>query len=113
MVKSAADSAHGMEGRLFGVGLREDELETMFQPFYTAKSDGIGMGLAISRTIIEAHGGRLWAENNPHRGATLYFTMPVACDVTRDETPQSINHGDKRSQPDSNRTGEFQRVLSR
>ena len=95
-----------------GVGLREDELERLFQPFYTTKSDGIGMGLAISRTIIEAHGGRLWAENNPKRGATLYFTMPVAGDVTRDETHQANNRGDKSRQSDSKRTGEVQRVLS-
>ena len=60
-----------------GVGLRSDELDKIFQPFYTTKSDGLGMGLAISRSIIEAHGGRLWAENNSDRGATFYFTVPV------------------------------------
>ena len=60
-----------------GPGLRGDKLDKIFQPFYTTKRDGLGMGLSISRTIIEAHGGRLWAENNPDRGATFYFTMPM------------------------------------
>ena len=60
-----------------GVGLSSDELDKIFQPFYTTKSDGLGMGLAISRSIIEAHGGRLWAENNSDRGATFYFTVPA------------------------------------
>jgi two-component system sensor kinase FixL len=59
-----------------GVGLRDDQLDKLFQPFYTTKSDGLGMGLAISRSIVEAHGGRLWAQNNPDQGATFRFTMP-------------------------------------
>jgi PAS domain S-box-containing protein len=60
-----------------GPGLSGDKIDKIFQPFYTTKRDGLGMGLSISRSIIEAHGGRLWAENNPDRGATLYFSMPV------------------------------------
>ncbi len=72
-----------------GVGLKGNQLEKMFQPFYTTKSDGLGMGLAISRSIIEAHGGRLWAENNPDRGATLYFSVPVAGEVKDHETNKS------------------------
>ncbi|MGH8681002.1 MAG: PAS domain S-box protein [Burkholderiales bacterium] len=60
-----------------GTGLGADDLERVFQPFYTTKREGLGMGLAISRAIIEAHGGRLWVENNPDRGATFYFTVPV------------------------------------
>jgi two-component system sensor kinase FixL len=60
-----------------GPGLRGDKLDKIFQPFYTTKRDGLGMGLSISRSIIEVHGGRLWAENNPDRGATFYFTLPV------------------------------------
>ena len=60
-----------------GVGLTSDKLDKVFQPFYTTKRDGLGMGLSISRSIIEAHGGRLWAENNTDRGATFYFTVPV------------------------------------
>jgi two-component system sensor kinase FixL len=60
-----------------GKGLSEDKLEKIFEPFYTTKRDGMGMGLTISRSIIEAHGGRLWAENNPDRGATINFTVRV------------------------------------
>jgi two-component system sensor kinase FixL len=64
-----------------GPGLRGDKLDKIFQPFYTTKRDGLGMGLSISRSIIEAHGGRLWAENNLDRGATFYFTVPVVGSV--------------------------------
>ena len=60
-----------------GAGLTVDKLEKIFQPFYTTKRDGLGLGLSISRSIIEAHGGRLWAENNEERGATFYFTVPA------------------------------------
>jgi len=60
-----------------GEGLKDDQLEKIFQPFYTTKNNGLGLGLAISRSIVEAHGGRLWAQNNPDRGATIYFTVPL------------------------------------
>jgi PAS domain S-box-containing protein len=60
-----------------GIGLATDMIEKIFQPFYTTKSHGLGMGLSVSRSIIEAHGGRLWAENNSDRGMTFYFTVPV------------------------------------
>jgi two-component system sensor kinase FixL len=60
-----------------GHGLSGDNLEKIFEPFYTTKRDGMGMGLTISRSIIEAHGGRLWAENNPDGGAMFYFTVRV------------------------------------
>jgi PAS domain S-box-containing protein len=60
-----------------GPGLSHDKLDKIFQPFYTTKGEGLGMGLSICRSIIEAHGGRLWAENNPDRGATFYFTLPL------------------------------------
>jgi two-component system, LuxR family, sensor kinase FixL len=60
-----------------GTGMSSENLDKIFQPFYTTKRDGLGMGLSISRSIIEAHGGCLWAANNPDRGATFSFTVPV------------------------------------
>jgi C4-dicarboxylate-specific signal transduction histidine kinase len=60
-----------------GVGLDEDIKEHMFEPFFTTKSSGLGMGLSINRTIIESHGGRLWATHNPDRGATFHFSVPA------------------------------------
>jgi signal transduction histidine kinase len=59
-----------------GTGLPPESVEKVFQPFFTTKPDGLGMGLSISRSIIEAHGGRLWGENNPDGGATFSFTIP-------------------------------------
>ena len=60
-----------------GPGLPGDGLKIL-DAFVTTKPDGLGMGLAISRTIVEAHGGRLWATPNRHRGTTFHFTVPVA-----------------------------------
>jgi two-component system sensor kinase FixL len=61
-----------------GPGLPPESIERVFDAFYTTKSKGLGMGLSISRSIIEAHGGRMWAENNLKRGATFSFTIPIA-----------------------------------
>ncbi|MCM3872038.1 MAG: PAS domain-containing protein [Pyrinomonadaceae bacterium] len=61
-----------------GHGIPDDKLARLFEPFFTTKANGIGMGLPISRTIIESHGGSVRAENNQNGGATLYFMLPVA-----------------------------------
>jgi PAS domain S-box-containing protein len=61
-----------------GVGIPADQLENIFSAFVTTKASGTGMGLAISRTIIESHEGRLWAEATPGPGATFRFTLPAA-----------------------------------
>jgi signal transduction histidine kinase len=58
-----------------GLGIDRQNLEKIFDPFYTTKSQGMGMGLAISRSIVENHGGRLWAVSNDGPGATFQFTL--------------------------------------
>ena len=60
-----------------GPGIDLERVERVFAPFYTTKTNGIGMGLSICRSIIAAHGGRLWAEANQPRGATFQFTLPL------------------------------------
>ena len=60
-----------------GPGLDPDHLSRIFEPFYTTKVDGIGMGLTISRSIVEAHGGRLWAVANDGSGSSFCFTLPI------------------------------------
>ena len=60
-----------------GPGLSAETLPRLFEPFYTTKPDGMGMGLSICRSIIEAHGGRLWANRCEPRGALFQFTIPA------------------------------------
>jgi two-component system sensor kinase FixL len=61
-----------------GAGIPKGQSEQIFGSFFTTKATGMGMGLSISRTLVEAHGGRLWAENVEGGGATLRFTLPVS-----------------------------------
>src|SRR5256884_9420116 len=63
-----------------GPGLDPGGLDRLFHAFYTTKPQGMGMGLAISRSIVEAHGGRLWATANVPRGAVFQFTLPIDAD---------------------------------
>jgi len=78
-------STEGMESegvcvavRDTGHGLSPESLSRLFEPFYTTKPEGVGIGLSICRSIIEAHGGRLWAIPREPQGALFQFTIPAA-----------------------------------
>jgi signal transduction histidine kinase len=75
-----------------GVGVKDAELERMFEHFVSSKPHGLGMGLAISRSIVEAHDGRIWATRNDDRGLTLHVELPAAPGTRRD-------HGESWSNP--------------
>ena len=60
-----------------GLGFRADDYEKLFQPFYTTKPQGLGLGLSISRSIVAAHGGRLWGSSTPGHGATFHIWLPI------------------------------------
>jgi two-component system sensor kinase FixL len=60
-----------------GNGIPPDVADRLFEPFFTTKSQGLGLGLSICRSIIDAHGGQLWADNNADRGATFTFALPA------------------------------------
>jgi signal transduction histidine kinase len=59
-----------------GIGIKSDEVDRIFETFFTTKMQGMGMGLPISRSIIEAHGGKLWVEATQEAGATFLFSLP-------------------------------------
>jgi C4-dicarboxylate-specific signal transduction histidine kinase len=79
---SAADDAGEMRLSVadHGHGLDAATLEHIFAPFFTTKPDGLGLGLAICRSVAEAHGGRLWAENRPAGGAVFHLAIPTGSD---------------------------------
>jgi signal transduction histidine kinase len=64
-----------------GVGLPPQQAEQIFHAFFTTKLHGTGMGLSISRSIVESHGGRLWAADNSPRGASFYFALPAKAEA--------------------------------
>jgi len=64
-----------------GTGLDPTIAERIFEPFFTTKSDGLGMGLSICRSIVEAHGGRLWASPRTPHGTALRFIIPIGPDM--------------------------------
>jgi signal transduction histidine kinase len=61
-----------------GPGLAPEAMDRLFDPFFTTKPGGMGMGLSICRSIVDAHGGRLWASPQPARGTVFQFTVPTA-----------------------------------
>jgi len=73
-----------------GVGLPHEKTEQIFDAFFTTKPQGSGMGLSISRSIVESHGRRLWAADNSPRGARFCFTLP-----TKAEAHDSVVSGDR------------------
>jgi C4-dicarboxylate-specific signal transduction histidine kinase len=82
-IRTARHAGEGIEVAVgdTGTGIPPGIAGRVFDPFFSTKRDGLGLGLSISRSIIEAHGGRLWAIANPLRGATFRFTLPEAGDV--------------------------------
>ncbi len=84
-VKSAEDANIEIAVSDNGKGLPSDIADSVFEPFFTTKDEGLGIGLAISRTIVEAHGGRLWAAPNQPHGTAFSFTIPIMSEETEDE----------------------------
>jgi len=76
----------------FGHGLSVASAEQLFEPFFTTKTNGLGLGLSISRTIVEAHGGRMWMTSNATHGVTARFTLPQdSGKVSYDPVPDGIH----------------------
>jgi signal transduction histidine kinase len=83
VIRSRHDEAHQVHVSVTdcGVGISAEDADRLFSPFFTTKSSGMGMGLSICRSIMEVHGGRLWATANVPHGATFQFTLPVNADT--------------------------------
>jgi Histidine kinase-, DNA gyrase B-, and HSP90-like ATPase len=84
-IRSCRDGLDAIRVEVRDAGTGFEHTERALDPFFTTKQNGMGMGLAICRSIIEAHGGRLWMDNNETRGATVAFTLPLAAS----EAPQA------------------------
>jgi hypothetical protein len=105
-IRGASDP--GGEARLSitdtGPGIAAAPADRIFEPFFSSKAEGLGLGLSICRKIIIAHGGQLWGENNADGGATFHITLPIALerDLDGDETPPIVRagHGDPLPEPE-------------
>ena len=82
-IRSHREQGHGIRISVqdAGVGISEELIPRLFEPFFTTRTRGIGMGLAISRSIVEAHGGRLWVESRLNQGTIFHLTLPETEDV--------------------------------
>jgi C4-dicarboxylate-specific signal transduction histidine kinase len=78
LVRTAPANGDGVEISIAdrGCGIPPSMIEKVFAPFFTTKAHGMGLGLSVCRTIVAAHGGKLWATNNPHTGASFHMTLP-------------------------------------
>jgi C4-dicarboxylate-specific signal transduction histidine kinase len=85
VIRTARDGADAVAVSVqdAGIGIDEKNVDQLFHPFFTTKTEGLGMGLAIARTIVVAHGGRLGAVNNVTAGATFQFSLPVSREGAR------------------------------
>lgn len=83
-IRSSREGANAIRIEIRDAGTGFKDPERLFEPFFTTKENGMGMGLAICRSIVESHGGRLWAENNEGKGATFIFTLPVDANADHD-----------------------------
>ncbi len=74
-----------------GLGFGEEQMQRLFEAFYTTKIAGLGIGLSLSRSIVEAHGGRIWASNNEPLGASVQFTLPASSEAAH----RDVNSDDR------------------
>jgi two-component system sensor kinase FixL len=90
-VRTAWDGDAVIEVSDAGPGILPEQLPRIFDPFFSTKKDGMGIGLSLTRSLVESHGGRIWAENNPDGGASFRFTLPTERDRARAPSPATEN----------------------
>ena len=92
--EQGADATVQLSVQDVGRGFRAENLNRLFEAFYTTKSDGMGIGLAVSRSIIESHHGHLWVKPNDGPGVTFSFSIPQADDLTNHSGEKSSDSAD-------------------